>query len=131
MRTRKLSIAALAAALATAAAWSFAADSAPAEGVQNEPAPITRPARGWQLMTPEERAAHRDAMLNARTPEERQALREQQHKLMQERAAAQGIALPDEPGPYGRGWKHGRGPGHGAAPGYGGGRGGCRGYGPV
>ncbi|HSO07543.1 MAG TPA: hypothetical protein VLW45_09895 [Pelomicrobium sp.] len=130
MTTRNLTLGALAAVLATAAAWTFAADPATVEGVQNDPAQITRPARGWQLMTPEERAAHREAMLNAKTPEERQALREQQHKLMQERAAAQGITLPDKPGPYGHGWQRGQGPGYGAGPGYGGGRGGCRGFGP-
>lgn len=119
MRTRKRTIAALAAVLATAAAWTFAADPVTPGGAQNDPAQVTRPARGHPLLTPEERAAHREAMLNAKTPEERQALRDQQHKRMQERAAAQGITLPDEPGPHGRGWKHGGGPGYGGRRGFG------------
>ncbi|MFZ5558578.1 MAG: hypothetical protein ACOZDY_17995 [Pseudomonadota bacterium] len=123
MRARKLTIGTLAVAMAAAAAWTFAADPATTEGMQNETTQTTRPARGWQLITPEERAAHREAMLNAKTPEERQALRQQQHQLMKERAAAQGITLPDQPGAYGPGWRQGHGPG------YGGGRGGCRGFG--
>jgi hypothetical protein len=129
MKTRTFTLGTLAAVLASAAAWSLAAEPATTEGVQNEPAPIIRPARGWQLITPEERATHRDAMLNAKTPEARQALRLQQHQLMRERAAAQGMTLPDEPSPYGRGWNQGRGPGHGAGAAHGGGRG-CRGFGP-
>ncbi len=48
---------------------------------------------GWSLMTPEERAAHHDRMMSAKTPEECKAIQEEQHKQMEERAKAQGKAL--------------------------------------
>ena len=71
---------------------------------------------GSQLMTPEERAEHRPRMRAARTPQEREQIRMQQHERMKERAKARGLTLPDEPpmggGGMGRGW--GMGPGDGS-----------------
>ena len=64
---------------------------------------------GSQLMTPEERAEHRTRMRAARTPQEREQIRMQQHKRMQERARARGLTLPDEPPMRGGGMGRGRG----------------------
>jgi hypothetical protein len=50
-----------------------------------------------QLMSPEERADFRDSTQSAQTVEERKRIRTEQHALMQERAKAQGITLPDSP----------------------------------
>jgi hypothetical protein len=56
---------------------------------------------GWQMMTPEEMAAHRAAMLAAKTPEKRQAIRNAHHAQMVARAKQRGVTLPDQPGPPG------------------------------
>lgn len=48
---------------------------------------------GWSLMTPEERAAHREKMLAAKTPEECKAVQEEHHKQMSERAKEKGQTL--------------------------------------
>jgi Spy/CpxP family protein refolding chaperone len=48
---------------------------------------------GWSLMTPEERTAHREKMLAAKTPEECKAIQEEHHKQMSERAKEKGQAL--------------------------------------
>jgi hypothetical protein len=68
--------------------------------------------RGSQLMTPQERAAHREKMLAASSMEERAQVRAEEHALMQQRAAAQGLTLP--PTPLSRaGMGNGMGPGGG------------------
>lgn len=48
---------------------------------------------GWSLMTPEERAAHREKMLAAKTPEECKAIQEEHHKQMEARAKEKGQTL--------------------------------------
>ena len=48
---------------------------------------------GWSLMTPEERTAHRDKMLAAKTPEECKAVQEEHHKQMAARAKEKGQTL--------------------------------------
>lgn len=48
---------------------------------------------GWSLMTPEERTAHREKMLAAKTPEECKAIQEEHHKQMSERAKEKGQTL--------------------------------------
>ena len=66
---------------------------------------------GWQLMTPDEWAAHRSAMWSL-PPEERAAYRSAHHEEMKKRAEAQGLTLPDEPvfaGGPGRGYGRGQG----------------------
>lgn len=50
--------------------------------------------RGWPLMTPEERQAHRDKMSSAKTYDECKTIQSEQHKTMTERAQAQGKTLP-------------------------------------
>ena len=58
------------------------------------------PMAGQQLMTPEERAAFREQMRNAKTPEERQKLAQATHAEMQKRAKEKGISLPEHRGPH-------------------------------
>ena len=48
-----------------------------------------------QLMTPEEWAAHREKMLNATTPEERQQIAAANHAELTKRAKEKGITLPE------------------------------------
>jgi len=50
--------------------------------------------RGWSLMTPEERLAHRNRMFSAKTYDECKVIQSEQHKTMTERAKAQGKTLP-------------------------------------
>ena len=52
---------------------------------------------GWNLMTPEERVAHREKMFAAKTYDECKRVQAEQHTLMQARAKEQGVALPDAP----------------------------------
>lgn len=51
---------------------------------------------GSQLMTPDERAAHRAQMQSARTSAERERLRVEHQAAMQSRAKERGISLPDD-----------------------------------
>jgi hypothetical protein len=57
---------------------------------------------GNQLMTPEERAAFREKMRSATTPEERQQIAQANRAEMQKRAQEKGITLPEHRGPRGR-----------------------------
>ncbi len=52
---------------------------------------------GSQLMTPAERAAYRQKMRAAKTRAERDRIRAEHHKAMQERASQRGMKLPDMP----------------------------------
>lgn len=52
---------------------------------------------GWSLMTAAERAEHRSKMMGFTDYGECAAYQEQHHKLMQERAQAKGITIPDAP----------------------------------
>lgn len=58
---------------------------------------------GSQLMTQQERLQYREQMRNAKTAQEREQLRLQHHRQMQERARQRGVTLPDEPPPAGMG----------------------------
>ena len=49
---------------------------------------------GWSLMTPEERTAHHNAMMAAKTYEDCKAAQVAQHKQMEARAKEQGKTLP-------------------------------------
>ncbi len=68
---------------------------------------------GYQMMTPQERDEHRAKMRAAKTNEEREQIRREQHDQMVARAKERGLKIPDEP-PRGAG---GRAPGTGAGPG--------------
>ena len=50
--------------------------------------------RGWQLMTPEERIEHQSRIRGFRTYEECRNYQVAHHQLMEERARARGMALP-------------------------------------
>lgn len=54
---------------------------------------------GSQLMTPQERAAYREKIRNAKSAEERARIRAEHHKEMQERAKKMGKTLPPAPPP--------------------------------
>jgi hypothetical protein len=78
---------------------------------------------GAQLMTPQKRAAFSSKMSAAKTVEEREQLRQENHQAMQERAKSQGMSLPDQP-PAGMGqgggmMNQGSGMGHGSGMGSG------------
>lgn len=77
---------------------------------------------GWQLMTPQEWAVHRNTMRTL-APAERSVYRARQHEEMQKRAAAQGFTLPDAPLFQGAGRRGGGGRGLGPAYGFPGPRG--------
>lgn len=68
--------------------------------------------RGSQMMTPEERAEHHKEMRKARTREEREKVRKEQHERMKERAKEHGKTMPDQPPERGQGM----GPGGGMGP---------------
>ena len=69
---------------------------------------------GWQLMSPAERAEHRDKMRLITSREEREKYRMEHHMKMQERAKEKGVTLPDMPENKGRGMgPGGMGPGGG------------------
>lgn len=58
---------------------------------------------GYQLMTQQERLDYMQKLQSAKTFEEREKLRIEHHRLMQERAKKRGMTLPDMP-PAGGGW---------------------------
>lgn len=77
------------------------------------------PIYGHQLMTEQERMEHRQKMRSFKTEQEREAYRMEHHKRMQERAKAQGVTLPEEPMPRGKGMGMGQGKGMGMGQGQG------------
>lgn len=109
---RKLTAAAVAAALMALAI--------PAHAAEEAPKPKSEPIYGYRMMTDQERNEFRERMRNAKSAEERQAIRDEHHKAMQARAKERGVTLPDQP----------RGPGAGKGPGYGPGGGKGPGGGP-
>jgi len=58
---------------------------------------------GYELMTAKERAEHRAKMASFKTEQEREAYREQHHKLMQARAKERGVDIPEVPRQRGTG----------------------------
>ncbi len=50
--------------------------------------------RGWQFMTPDERVAHQARVRGFTRLEDCRAYQQEHHRLMVERARAQGAALP-------------------------------------
>jgi hypothetical protein len=94
-------------------AWGGDPTSVQTQSMAQDQVQDQQKAYGWQLMTPEELATHRAKMRSFTTQEEREKYRMEHHKLMQERAKAQGVTLPDEPAPFGMGPGRGMGPGGG------------------
>ncbi len=95
MKSTKLMMTAVMLALGLGAVPGFTADPAPA--------PNKEAIYGSQLMTAQERAEFRARMRAAKTLEEREQIRLEHHKAMQERAKAQGKTLPDTPPAMGGG----------------------------
>ncbi len=69
---------------------------------------------GWDLMSEQERKEHQNKMRSLKTEQEREAYRQEHHKLMQDRAKAQGKAVPEMP--QGRGPAASSGTGQGQGP---------------
>ncbi len=92
------------------AAITVAAPQVSQSAEQQPAAKKTQPIYGSQLMTQQERNEYRTRMRAARTREEREAVRAEHHKAMQERAGERGVTLPDQPR---------KGPGAGIGPGSG------------
>lgn len=113
--------------LALTAVISIVAFQAPAAGQEQTRQQSREQIYGSQLMTEEEREAHRQRVRNAATQEKREQIRAEHHKVMQERAKERGITLPDEP--LTRGRRPGMGRGQGKGPGTGAGRDGPGRYG--
>jgi hypothetical protein len=110
MLAKRLYFLIAAAGLLAASGMASGEDAAP-----QKPAPP--PVFGAQLMTQQELIDHRTKMRNAKTPEEREAIRAEHHKAMLERAKEKGVTLPETPPPRGMGRGAGMGPGPGMGPG--------------
>ena len=83
------------------------------------PAQAQQQIYGSQLMTRRERIEYRARMRAAKTARERERIRAEHHRQMQERARERGFKLPDTPPPGGAGMGPGGG-GGGMGPGGGG-----------
>lgn len=101
-----------------AAAGLFAAAGVASSQESTPLKPAAPPVFGAQLMTQQELIEHRTKMRNAKTPEEREAVRADHHKAMLERAKEKGVTLPETPPPRGMGRGAGVGPGGGLLGGY-------------
>lgn len=117
------SVSSLTAALVMGLAFSAVAAEQVRESVQTQTQAQTQTQQtaqeriyGYELMTPQERLEYQNRMRAAKTYEEREQIRLEHHKAMQERAKAQGKTLPDMP-PAGMGSGGGMGPGGGLGPG--------------
>lgn len=102
--------------------------ASPVHAAGNSATGTAAPIFGSQMMTPDERNAYRQKMLEAKTIEEREQLRAEHHEAMQARARERGVTLPDVPQERGPGMGPSRGPG--AGPGMGMGPGSGPGGGP-
>jgi hypothetical protein len=89
-------VAAFLAILTPAPAKAADTPSAPAVTVQKKAMAQDR-IYGSQLMTAEERNVYRDRMKQAKTPAERDRIREAHHGEMQQRAKERGVTLPEQP----------------------------------
>src|SRR5690348_11140077 len=88
-----------------------------------QPAPASRksePIYGYGMMSSQERNDYREHMRNARSADERQKIRDEHHKLMQERAKERGVTLSERGQGKGHGYGaggQGKGQGMGMGPG--------------
>jgi hypothetical protein len=108
---------------ASSTAWAQDTASPAKEQVQQQKTKTVRQRDqiyGSQLMTRQERIAHRAKLRAAKTEQEREQIREEHHKQMQERAKERGVTLPDMPSPRAKGAGPGSGPRDGSGPGPGG-----------
>ena len=120
MKIRTMTAAAVAATTMAMTVSLFSAEQ-PAATQERQSEPIY----GYRMMSDQERNEYREKMRNARGDKERQALRDEHHKLMEARAKERGMSPPEGRGPHGPG-RHGGGdtaggmnPGGGKGPGSG------------
>lgn len=99
----------------TAAGAIFLALAASAVTAQGPQPPTRQRIYGSELMTQQERNEHRARIRSSRTQQEREHIRAEHHRRMQERAKARGLSLPDVP----QGSAGGMGPGMGSGMGSG------------
>lgn len=126
LRKRLAGFLAAAVALTGFSAWGDAPEGGGQGAAPSATAPAPdEPVFGRQLMTEQEMAAHRARMSAAKSPEEREKIRQEHHQQMVERAKQRGITLPEQP--MGPGPGRGMGPGMGRGMGPPGGAGGKRG----
>jgi hypothetical protein len=121
MKLRIVIVSALAAVLYLFTEFLWAADPTPTQ--LNTQIQDQDQIYGYELLTPTERVEFRSRMRSARTLEERNQIRNENHKAMSERAASRGMVLPDGPRSRGTGRGQGRGMGSGGGMGQGGGNG--------
>ncbi|MCC7484327.1 MAG: hypothetical protein IT529_05010 [Burkholderiales bacterium] len=76
-----------------------------------EARPKSEPIYGYRMMDDTERNAYRERMRNAKSADERQAIRDEHHQAMEARAKERGVTLPQPRGPRGAGGGPGYGPG--------------------
>ncbi|MBU2753726.1 hypothetical protein HFU84_11215 [Acidithiobacillus sp. CV18-2] len=72
------------------AGTSFAAEEVPVAA-----ASTGTTTQGSQLMTQQERAEHRNKMQSAKTEQERQQIRSENHETMRKRAEEKGMSIPE------------------------------------
>ena len=117
MYSRMTLVATIAAALMATAAYPLFAQTT------DQPARKSEPIYGYRMMNDQERNEFREKMRNAKSADERQALRDEHRKLMEVRAKERGVTLPEPrgpgSGPGAGGPGAGKGPGGGKGPGYG------------
>lgn len=111
MLKRTFTLSVLTGALALSIGLALAADPA------GTPQPTKQQVYGSQLMSPQERAAHRAKMRAAKTAEEKAQVRAEEHARLKERADQQGLVMPDNPPTMGGGMGPVGGRGGGMGPG--------------
>jgi hypothetical protein len=94
---------------ATAADKSALTTTVPTTSQENTQSENQGQIYGVQLMTPQERTEFRARMSAAKTSEEREQIRKENHQAMQERAESHGLTLPDQPSAGTRGMGQGGG----------------------
>jgi len=82
-------------------------------GLIQEQVQIQEQVYGRELMTEQERAEYQSKMRAAKSEEEREQIRKEQHEKMQIRAKERGLSMPDEPPASGGGMGNGMGSGGG------------------
>jgi hypothetical protein len=115
MNARAIIATAAATAMMTITVSLFAADTPPAGAAAQKSEPIY----GYRMMSDAERNDYRKRMREARSEQERQAVRDEHRKAMEARATERGVTMPGHRGPHAGG---GYGPG-GQGPGNGSGKG--------
>jgi len=111
MLQRTFTLSVLTGALALSLGLALAADPV------STPQPAKQQVYGSQLMTPQERDAHRAKMRAAKTPEEQAQIRAEEHARLKQRADQQGLVMPDTPPAAGGGMGPVGGRGGGMGPG--------------